>query len=95
MRSVCFGHIGDSHLHLNLLPANLDELTEARKLYFELAKAAVLMGGTVSGEHGIGRLKKAHLGLMVSPAVVAGWRALKLAADPNWIFGRGVMFDPA
>ena len=42
---------------------------------------------------GIGRLKKAHLAKMVPPSVIDGWRALKSAADPAWILGRGVMFD--
>lgn len=92
MRSVCFGHIGDSHLHLNLLPKNAEELVVARALYMELARAAVAMGGTVSGEHGIGRLKKAHLALMVSPVVIEGWRALKKRVDPANVLGRGVMF---
>lgn len=93
--TACFGHIGDSHLHLNILPANAEELAEARQVYMDLARAAVAMGGTVSGEHGIGRLKRAHLALMVSPEVIDAWRALKRAADPAWICGRGVMFDPA
>ncbi len=93
MATVCFGHIGDSHLHLNFLPKNADELAEARRRYFALAERAVALGGTVSGEHGIGRLKKAHLALMVPPAVYAQWRAIKAAADPAWILGRGVMFD--
>ena len=92
MRSVCFGHIGDSHLHLNLLPENAEELAQARAIYFELARAAVAMGGTVSGEHGIGRLKKAHLELMVPPAVIGAWKALKSTIDPAGILGRGVMF---
>lgn len=92
MAAVCFGHIGDSHLHLNLLPRDVAELARARALYFELARAAVAMGGSVSGEHGIGRLKKAHLALMVPPEVIAGWRTLKAAVDPGNILGRGVMF---
>ena len=94
MPSVCFGHIGDAHLHLNLLPTNDAELARAREIYFELAKAAVAMGGTVSAEHGIGRLKVKHLELMAPPRLVEGWRQLKRAADPNWILGRGVMFSP-
>ena len=92
MASVCFGHIGDSHLHLNLLPRDEAELVRARELYMELAKAVVAMGGSVSGEHGIGRLKRAHLALMVPPEVVDGWRALKAQVDPAGILGRGVMF---
>ncbi|MDP2305148.1 MAG: FAD-binding oxidoreductase [Pseudomonadota bacterium] len=91
--TVCFGHIGDSHLHLNFLPNDAVELAEARRRYLALAQKAVALGGTVSAEHGIGRLKKAHLALMAPPAVIDGWRAYKRAADPNWILGRGVMFD--
>lgn len=93
MPSVCFGHIGNSHLHLNFLPRTPEELTEARARYFEMAREAVRVGGTVSAEHGIGRLKKAHLALMVPPEVMDGWRRMRDAADPNRIFGRGVMVD--
>jgi FAD/FMN-containing dehydrogenase len=93
MRAVCFGHLGNNHLHLNLLPANAEELAEARKIYLELARKAVSLGGTVSAEHGIGRLKKAHLALMASPSLRAGWMAMRKMADPNLIFGRGVMVE--
>lgn len=93
MPAVCFGHIGDNHLHLNFLPADKEQHAEAKRRYLEMARRAVELGGTVSAEHGIGRLKKAHLALMAPPALLAGWRALKHAADPNWILGRGVLFD--
>jgi FAD/FMN-containing dehydrogenase len=93
MATACFGHIGNSHLHLNFLPKDQDELARARARYMEMARIAVGFGGTVSAEHGIGRLKKAHLALMAPPALLAGWRALKTAADPAWILGRGVLFD--
>ena len=93
MPTVCFGHIGDSHLHLNFLPTTPEELAEARRRYLDLARQAVALGGTVSAEHGIGRLKKAHLALMASPELLEGWRALKRAADPNHILGRGVLID--
>lgn len=95
MATVCFGHIGDSHLHLNFLPRDAAELAEARRRYLELAKKAVSLGGTVSAEHGIGRLKKAHLAWMVPPDVLDGWRRLKRAADPAGVLGRGVLFDPS
>lgn len=94
MPSVCFGHLGNNHLHLNFLPRDPGELAEARRRYVGMARRALALGGTVSAEHGIGRLKKAHLAMMVPPEVLAGWRALKRAADPAWILGRGVMFDP-
>jgi FAD/FMN-containing dehydrogenase len=94
MDSVCFGHLGDNHLHLNFLPRNAAEQELARSRYLEMARRAVALGGTVSAEHGIGRMKKAHLALMVPAEVLVGWRALKRAADPAWILGRGVLFDP-
>jgi len=94
MPSVCFGHIGQSHLHLNFLPSNPTQLAEARRRYLEMAREAVRLGGTVSAEHGIGRLKKAHLALMAPPELIAGWQALKATADPAWILGRGVLVDP-
>ena len=93
MPTVCFGHIANNHLHLNFLPRDAAELVQARGRYLEMAREAVALGGTVSAEHGIGRLKKAHLGLMVPPEVMEGWRRMRDAADPNRIFGRGVMVD--
>lgn len=93
MRAACFGHLGNNHLHLNLLPTSQAELAQAREIYLELAALAVRLGGSVSGEHGIGRLKKKHLALMVSSELRVGWAMMRKAADPNLIFGRGVMID--
>ena len=92
--TACFGHIGDSHLHLNFLPRTVEEVARARARYNELAELAVSMGGTVSAEHGIGRHKTHLLAKMVGPEVLAGWRALRVAADPAGILGRGVLFGP-
>lgn len=92
---LCFGHIGDNHLHLNLLPRSAEELHEARRVYRELAERAVALGGTVSAEHGIGKLKRALLAHQLGPAAIEQMRALKRAADPGWIMGRGTLFDAA
>lgn len=89
---VCFGHIGDNHLHLNLFPRSPSELAHARALYRELALKAVSLGGTVSAEHGIGKLKRALLAEMVGPETLNAMTALKQAADPAWILGRGTLF---
>jgi len=62
-----FGHIGDNHLHLNLLPRTDAELEQARAFYDELARHAIALGGTVSAEHGIGKLKREQLAWMVVP----------------------------
>lgn len=92
--NVLFGHIGDSHLHLNLLPRDAAELSRARALYRELALHAVALGGTVSAEHGIGKIKRALLAEMVGPEVLDSFRALKAQIDPAWVLGRGTMLAP-
>ena len=89
--TVCFGHIGDNHLHLNFLPRTPEELQQARARYAALARIAVSLGGTVSAEHGIGKLKRELLAEMVGPQVLAGFHALKARVDPAWILGRGTI----
>jgi D-lactate dehydrogenase (cytochrome) len=92
---VLFGHIGDSHLHLNMLPSSAEELKEAKAIYRALCQKAVALGGSISAEHGIGKLKKAHFAEMVGPEALGEFRALKAHLDPNWILGRGNLFSPA
>lgn len=92
--TILFGHIGDNHLHLNMLPATPDELAHAKALYADLCRLAVRLGGSVSAEHGIGKLKRAHLAEMVGPEVISAFRALKAHLDPSWILGRGNLLDP-
>ncbi len=91
---VLFGHIGDNHLHLNLLPRGDEELAQAKSLYRELALHAVGLGGTVSAEHGIGKIKRSLLADMVGPDTLAVFQALKNAVDPAHILGRGIMLPP-
>jgi len=93
MPAVLFGHIGDNHLHLNLLPRNAEELEEARALYTVLAQKAVQLGGSVSAEHGIGKIKRALLAYMVGEEVLSSFRQLKQTLDPNWVLGRGILFE--
>jgi len=90
---VLFGHLGDNHLHLNLLPTTPAELEQARETYDQLARLAVKLGGTVSAEHGIGKLKRRHLAWMVGDETLDMFAALKRALDPAWILGRGNMLD--
>ena len=91
---VLFGHIGDNHLHLNLLPTTPAELERAKEAYDDLARLAVSLGGSVSAEHGIGKLKRQHLGWMVGDETLRGFAALKQALDPAWILGRGNILVP-
>ena len=90
---VLFGHIGDNHLHLNLLPRTPAELAGARRTYDALATKAIALGGTVSAEHGIGKLKRHQLAWMVGPTVLDRFRALKSHLDPANILGRGNLFE--
>jgi FAD/FMN-containing dehydrogenase len=89
MRHVLFGHIGDNHLHLNLLPKTESELKQAKAFYDVLAARAVELGGSVSAEHGIGKTKRTHLRTMVGDPVLQQFTRLKQHLDPNWILGRG------
>lgn len=93
LEHVLFGHVGDNHLHLNLLPRTAGELAQAKAYYDDLARLAIASGGTVSAEHGIGKLKRAHLAWMVGEGVLGGFRALKAAVDPAGILGRGNVFE--
>lgn len=88
-----FGHIGDNHLHCNVLPTTEAELDQARAWYRDVAHAVIDMGGTVSAEHGIGKLKRQLLADMVGPEVVSQFRALKQRLDPRWILGRGTLLE--
>ncbi|MBM3713469.1 MAG: FAD-binding oxidoreductase [Actinobacteria bacterium] len=89
---VGYGHIGNDHLHLNMLPNDQVEYEKAKKLYFEFCKKAVEFGGTVSAEHGIGKLKKEYFKLMYNPEEIAQMYEIKRILDPNLILGRGNIF---
>ncbi|MBI2441358.1 MAG: FAD-binding oxidoreductase, partial [Lentisphaerae bacterium] len=90
---VMFGHIGDNHVHVNILPRNLDEYAQGKALYLELAQQALAWGGTVSGEHGIGKLKKPFLSLMYGAEGIAAMRAVKRVFDPAGLLNPGTLFD--
>jgi FAD/FMN-containing dehydrogenase len=88
-----FGHAGDGHVHANALP----DLTrpgwrEALEgLYADAAELVLRLGGTPSGEHGIGRLRAGLLERCYGPEVVALFRAVKHAYDPSGILNPGVI----
>lgn len=89
---VGYGHIGNDHLHLNMLPKDQDEYIKAKKLYLEFCKKAVEFGGTVSAEHGIGKLKKEYFRLMYKPDEILQMYEIKKILDPNLILGVGNIF---
>ncbi|MBK5290120.1 MAG: FAD-binding oxidoreductase [Acidobacteriia bacterium] len=92
-RYVIFGHIGDAHLHVNLLPASQDEFDRGREALLDLARTAVALGGTVSAEHGLGKRKRALLEIQYSREHFDAMREVKLRLDPQWLLGQGNLFS--
>jgi FAD/FMN-containing dehydrogenase len=93
-RYVIFGHIGDAHLHVNLLTAP-DERERASALLTDFARQAVALGGAVSAEHGLGKRKAHLLALQYRPQDIEAMRAVKRRLDPRGILGRGTLFGGA
>ena len=90
---VNFGHIGENHLHFNFLPRNEREYIKAKSYMERLIKKSVSLGGTVSAEHGIGKLKKRYLELMYGKKHIKEMVHLKRYFDPHFLLGRGNIFD--
>jgi FAD/FMN-containing dehydrogenase len=91
-RYVIFGHIGDAHLHVNILPT-MEESAQAAEILLEFARKAVALGGSVSAEHGLGKRKAHLLPIQFSPEEIDAMRAVKRRLDPSWISGRGTLFS--
>lgn len=91
-----FGHLGDGNVHLNLLKTpsckNKWEI-RIKEALDKLFKIAISMGGKISGEHGIGLVKKSYLPLVMSPAEINIIKKTKLMFDPNNILNPGKIFD--
>lgn len=92
LRYTIFGHIGDNHVHVNILPRNDDEAEKAWAIYRQFIRRAVEVGGTISAEHGIGKLKRDYLRQLYGDEHLREMAALKRAFDPAGILGRGTMF---
>lgn len=92
LRYAIFGHIGDNHVHTNILPRNDDEASKAREIYLKFVKQALELGGTISAEHGIGKLKRQYLAMLYNEQQLREMAALKRAFDPACILGRGNIF---
>jgi len=90
-----FGHAGDGNVHVNVMydPALEEETIRAKAAVDDLFHLALSLGGTLSGEHGIGIAKAPWMGLEVSPESLALMRRIKRAFDPNDILNPGKTFD--
>ena len=90
--SSLFGHIGNNHLHCNIIPGNEEEYQRGRKLYERWAEEVVRMGGTVSAEHGIGKLKPWLLRKLYTEDELQAMRELKRLFDPEMRLNPGNIF---
>jgi FAD/FMN-containing dehydrogenase len=89
---VMFGHIGDAHVHTEVLPETQQEWKRATDIAVELAKEVVAMGGTVGAEHGLGKRKAHLLSIQYNPAEIEAMRSVKRRFDPQQLLGQGNLF---
>ncbi len=94
-QSVCYGHAGDGNLHVNIVKGNMSDedwnvkLTEGiRKLF----KEVIRLGGTISGEHGIGLVQKNYMDIAFSEAQLSLMKQIKNVFDPKGILNPGKLF---
>ncbi len=95
-QSVCYGHAGDGNLHVNIIKGELSDeawngsLKEAIREIFQLVKK---LGGTISGEHGIGLVQKGYMDIIFDATQMRLMRDIKKIFDPNNILNAGKIFD--
>lgn len=89
---VIFGHIGDNHLHVNILPRTPDEYDTGWRLYHLFAEQVVRMGGSPAAEHGIGKLKTDFLSVLFGEDGLEQMLAIKRAFDPEMRLSPGTLF---
>jgi len=89
---VMFGHIGDAHVHTEVLPETQQEWKRATDIAVELAKEVVAMGGTVGAEHGLGKRKAHLLSIQYNAAEIEAMRSVKRRFDPQGLLGQGNLF---
>lgn len=91
---VSFGHSGDGNLHINFMTSwkRPEEVSRVKLAVEELFREAVRLGGTLSGEHGIGMMKRPYLGIALDPATIVFEKKIKHALDPKNIFNPGKIF---
>jgi glycolate oxidase len=94
--SVCYGHAGDGNLHINIIKGELTDeqwngsLKAGIREIFELVKS---MGGTISGEHGIGLVQKEYMPIIFDEVQMRLMKEIKKVFDPNGILNAGKIFD--
>ena len=93
--SVCYGHAGDGNLHVNIIKANMSDNDWNHQLkngIREIFELTISLGGTISGEHGIGLVQKDYMPLKFSEIHLNLMRGIKQVFDPNGILNPGKIF---
>lgn len=95
LRIGTFGHMGDGNLHPTFLTdeRKTDEMARVHQAFREIFDEAIRLGGTITGEHGVGVAKKEFLPAFLGDAQIRVMRALRRELDPNGILNPGKMFD--
>src|SRR5260221_2370328 len=95
LRVGTFGHMGDGNLHPTFLTdeRNKDEMHRVEQAFKEIFDEAVRLGGTITGEHGVGVAKKSFLPELAGAAQMRVMRELRRTLDPKGILNPGKMFD--
>ncbi|TGE23249.1 FAD-binding oxidoreductase [Hymenobacter metallicola] len=94
-KSVCYGHAGDGNLHVNIIRGELsDEQWNVglRQPITEIFELCVKLGGTISGEHGIGLVQKGYIGIALQETNLELMRGIKRVFDPHGILNPGKIF---
>lgn len=90
---VMFGHIGNNHLHVNIFANDDEEFLKAQQLYGKCISKALSLGGTISAEHGVGKIKTGFLKEMWGAEITEKMRGIKKTLDEKHLLGRGTMFE--
>lgn len=95
-QSVCYGHAGDGNLHVNIIKGNMSDDDWKNKLpegIRKIFKHCIALGGTISGEHGIGLVQKPYMDIPFSSAEIDLQKKIKNVFDPKGILNPGKIFE--
>ena len=95
LKIINFGHAGDGNIHTSLM---IDERNESERRRAEVAikeifKLTIRLGGTLSGEHGVGLTKAPYIGLELDPVAIEVMKKIRKVLDPNQILNPGKIFE--
>jgi glycolate oxidase len=95
LRIAVVGHAGDGNMHPTIVysPDSPEEFARAQKAFDDILEIGLSLGGTVTGEHGVGKIKREWLAREIGPIGMRVHRQIKAALDPENLFNPGSMFS--